>query len=92
MSFSALRIQKLDLVVAPCKYRLQPDTVACKNIHNAQTYRLTLSAAVAFDMSNGRLGHGKGYYDKFLAEATHVLTHRPSVGTCALSHFHNSGY
>jgi hypothetical protein len=42
---------------------------------------LTLREGVAFDRSLSRLGHGKGYYDKFLSSYVSSGRHRPLLGT-----------
>jgi hypothetical protein len=77
----------LDMILLPglnissllptCKYRNSP---------------LTLSEpeGVAFDCSLSRLGHGKGYYDRFISSyVAETGRRRPLLGPCYFhSHFH----
>ena len=43
-------------------------------------------AGVAFDRSLSRLGHGKGYYDRFISTYTSIHGQKPLLGECYLSY------
>ena len=44
-----------------------------------------LLPAVAFSRDFARLGHGKGYYDRFITSYHGVFHHKPVLGLCVYS-------
>ena len=57
------------LELAPGKYGIL-EPINTKETANPQDIDLAIIPGLAFDRSGNRLGQGKGYYDRFLAEFT----------------------
>jgi 5-formyltetrahydrofolate cyclo-ligase len=56
----------------------EPDTTVCKQLVEADySGSICIVPGLAFDITGNRLGHGKGYYDKFLINYTGI-----SLGLC----------
>ena len=53
---------------------------ACRRIVQATEADLMVVPGVAFDFQGHRLGHGKGYYDRFLLEVSKLRTGVPFIG------------
>ncbi len=58
-------IKSFDDLVSGMYGTLEPSPERRENI-NPKSFELVIVPGVAFDRQGGRLGHGKGYYDRFL--------------------------
>ena len=66
--------ESLDLILLPSTLRFQ----SSKNGTNTRRYQ-----GVAFDRNLSRLGHGKGFYDRFISSYVSSGHPRPLLGMCS---------
>ena len=87
-NYTAARVQDLRTDIVSGHIGIREPAVSCPEISLSQ-FSLVLVPGVAFDAHGHRLGHGKGYYDRLLAEVRGVkcgiafeeqLTHTVPVG------------
>ncbi|MFZ0564759.1 MAG: 5-formyltetrahydrofolate cyclo-ligase [Chlamydiales bacterium] len=70
------RVNHLEEQLKPNKWGLyEPSSTLCEEI-NYSRIQTVLVPALGFDTKNHRLGYGKGYYDRFLAQ----ITFCPTIG------------
>lgn len=69
--YSARRVQNLETDIFTGKFGVSEPLSSCEEIPLSQ-FDLVLVPGVAFDLNGNRLGRGKGFYDRILAEASGI--------------------
>jgi 5-formyltetrahydrofolate cyclo-ligase len=70
-SYVARRVTNLETDIAEGKFGVSEPSPECEKI-SLDKLNLILVPGMAFDLSGNRLGRGKGFYDRILAEASGV--------------------
>lgn len=63
------------LVVSKDKYKVREPSIG--DVVNPNIFDIIICPGVGFDKNNNRIGHGKGYYDRYLLNVS-----CPKVGLC----------
>jgi 5-formyltetrahydrofolate cyclo-ligase len=69
--YSARRVKNLETDIFTGKFGVSEPLSSCEEIPFSQ-FDLVLVPGVAFDLNGNRLGRGKGFYDRILAEASGI--------------------
>ena len=67
-------IENLSDLKSPPKWKILEPTLQNSKPLNLKDVTIVLVPALAFDQNGYRLGHGFGYYDRFLKEIPHAYT------------------
>jgi 5-formyltetrahydrofolate cyclo-ligase len=70
-AYVARRVTNLETDIAEGKFGVSEPLLECEKISLNQ-FHLILVPGMAFDLSGNRLGRGRGFYDRILAEASGV--------------------
>jgi 5-formyltetrahydrofolate cyclo-ligase len=69
--YSARRVKNLETDIFTGKFGVSEPLLECEQIPLSR-FDLVLVPGVAFDLSGNRLGRGRGFYDRILAEASGI--------------------
>ena len=69
--YSARRVKNLETDIFTGKFGVSEPLLACEEIP-LDRFDLVLVPGMAFDLSGHRLGRGKGFYDRILAQASGI--------------------
>ena len=72
VSYTHLDVYKRQLITSE-GYKILEPTAATEEAVDPTEIELVLVPGVAFDLHGGRMGRGKGYYDRFFVRCPHAL-------------------